>query len=124
MQSLRGHEMSPNSLCGSLSRLCAGSYTEAHEMCVSPPLECTRADSVDPVRDRGGATNSVVSEVASKLWESEKRQTQGDFDFGGEIGNHCVRTVTAEFPGLGGRGEGDGCEGRLSAPGAGWAREG
>ena len=35
IQSLRGYEISPNSLCGSLSRLCAGSYTEAHEMCAS-----------------------------------------------------------------------------------------
>ena len=41
IQSLRGYtctrypEIFPNSLCGSLSRLCAGSYTEAHEMCAS-----------------------------------------------------------------------------------------
>ena len=35
IRSLRGYEISPNSLCGSLSRLCAGSYTEAHEMCAS-----------------------------------------------------------------------------------------
>ena len=62
-------------------------------ICASPPLECTRADSAEQVRDRVGATNSVESEVGAKWWEPGIMQ--GDFDFGGTVGNHCIRTVTA-----------------------------
>ena len=93
-------------------------------VCASPPLECTRADKAEQVRDRVGATKSVESEVGAKWWESEKKADAMRFRFRRKGWKSLRRTVTAEFPGLGGRGEGDGCEGRLSAPGAGWAREG
>ena len=41
-------------------------------VCASPPLECTRADSAEQVRDRVGATNSVESEVGATWWEPKK----------------------------------------------------